>query len=117
MSTTTQFYLISGVKKKKKKLNNKDRNVLSISNSLAKYKILSRAVHGSGQVGFGPNPDPTRRRRWKVEGPETDRRHHLVESVFGSGGVRVGSIGVKSRRILQTSPESSKNSPKSTKTQ
>ena len=28
--------------------------------------VFTRAVHGSGRVGFGPNPDSTRR-RW-VEG-------------------------------------------------
>ena len=56
--------------------------------------------------------DPTRTRPasvgWKVEGPETDHRRHSVESVLGLGGVRVGSVGVESPRILQTSPESAK---------
>ena len=65
--------------------------------------------------------DPTRTRPagvgWKAEGPETDRRRHSIESVFSSGGVRVDSVGVESRWILQMSPESSKNSPKSAKIQ
>ena len=65
--------------------------------------------------------DPTRTRPvgigWKAEGLETDRRRHSVESVLGSGGVRVGSVGVESRWILQTSPESSKKLPESAKTQ
>ena len=30
---------------------------------------------------------------WEAEGPETDRQRHSVESVLGSGGVRVGSVG------------------------
>ena len=65
----------------------------------------SRAIHESGQVGFGPSPDPTCRRQ--VEGGGT--RNELLALIgrvdFGFGSVR----SVESRWILQTSPESSKN--------
>ena len=37
---------------------------------------------------------------WKAEGPETDCLCESVESVSSSGGVRVGSVGGESRRIL-----------------
>ena len=61
--------------------------------------------------------DPARTRptsvRWKPKGPEIDRWCQSVK--LGSGGVRFGSVGGESRRILQMSPESSKKSPESAK--
>ena len=55
------------------------------------YKIAPRAVHRSGRVSFWtqPGPDPPCV-EWEAKGPKTDRRRHSVESVLGSGGVRVG---------------------------
>ena len=65
----------------------------------------SRAIHESGQVGFGPSPDPTCRRQ--VEGGGT--RNELL-ALIGRVGFGFGSVrSVESRWILQTSPESSKN--------
>ena len=57
----------------------------------------TRAVHGSGRFWTQPGPDPPCV-GWEAEGPETDRRHHSVESVLGSGGVRVG-VGSESSHI------------------
>ena len=67
-----------------------------------------------------PVLDPTRTRpasvKWNVEGLETDRQHQSVESVLKSGDARVGSVSGESRRISQTSLESSKTLSKSAKT-
>ena len=38
---------------------------------------------------------------WRAEGPKTNCRHQSVESVLGSGGARVGSVGGKVHRKLQ----------------
>ena len=79
----------------------------------------SRLGLSTGQVGLVLDPTRTQPTDvgWKVEGPETDRRRHSIESVLGSGGVQVGSVSVESHWILQTSPESSKNSSEFAKTQ
>ena len=45
--------------------------------------IESRVVPGSGRVGFGPNPDPTRRRR--VEGGKTQNRLPASLGLVGFG--------------------------------
>ncbi|XP_065626535.1 uncharacterized protein LOC136066329 [Quercus suber] len=42
-----------------------------------------RAVHGSGRVGFGPNPDSTRRRRVKSGGTRTRPAGSIVRVRFG----------------------------------
>ena len=75
--------------------------------------VVFRGVHGSGRVGFGPNPDPTRRSR--VEGGGTRNRPpaSLGRVGFGFGWCSGGSVGVESRRILQTSPESARILPES----
>ena len=81
--------------------------------------MTSEVGLSTGRVGSVLDPTRTRSAGvgWKVEGPETDRQRHSVRSVLGSGGVWVSSVGVESRRILQTSPKSSKNSSESAKTQ
>ena len=48
----------------------------------------SRAVHGSGRVGFRPSLDPPVGVGWMAEGPETNRQHQLVMSISGLGSVR-----------------------------
>ena len=75
--------------------------------------MVGRAVHGSDLDLPRTQPASV---EWKVEGPKTDCRRQSVKSVSGSSGVPVGSVSGESRWILQTSPESSKNSPESAKT-
>ena len=72
----------------------------------------SRAVHESGQVGFGPSPDPTCRHQVEGGGTRNESPALIGRVGFGFGSVR----SVKSRRILQTLPESSKNLSESAKT-
>ena len=47
---------------------------------------------------------------WKEEGLEIDRRRQSVESVLGSGGAWVGSVGGEHCRSCKMSSESAKES-------
>ena len=50
--------------------------------------VASRAVHGSGRVGFRPSLDLPVGVGWMAEGPKTNRQHQLVMSISGLGSVR-----------------------------
>ena len=70
--------------------------------------LKTRPVHGSGQFGFGLNPNPTR--QCQVEGEGTWNRpwHQLVESISGSSDAQVNSINGESHQNLQMSLKSAK---------
>ena len=51
--------------------------------------LLGRAVHGSGQVGFGPDPDSTRLNR--VIKITTHNRSDIWDRPDGSGHQLIGS--------------------------
>lgn len=53
---------------------------------------------------------------WKAEGPKTDCRCQLVESILASSGVQVSLVDGESCRSLQMSPEFAKKLLESAKT-
>ena len=57
-----------------------------------RYKILIRGVHGSGRVGFVPNPDSTR--MWRVNKKLTRNWPGDLVGFFGLGLVGFGLIQV-----------------------
>ena len=53
----------------------------------------ARAVHRSGRISFGPNPDSTRRRQMEGGGTRNRQLEKLVESVSGEGERCSGQVG------------------------
>ena len=88
-----------------KKRKKKEREVNGLSCD------VTRAVHGSGRVGFRPNPDSTRRRR--VEGrsnpkPTAEKigRFGFLSWLASVGSDRVPELKKASRSEEKASPES-----------
>ena len=71
---------------------NNSPSLVLLQDSVRKNLLVGLSTGRAGRFWTQPGPDPPCV-GWEAEGPETDRRRHSVESVLGSGGVRVGSVG------------------------
>ena len=65
------------------------------------FVINSRAVNGSGQVGFGPNPDSTRQLQVEGEGTQNRPPEKSIELISGEGEHRSVRSVAKVNKIIE----------------
>ena len=77
--------------------------------------LHSRPVHGSGRVGFVPNPDLTHRCRVEGRGTQNRPLEKSIESILGKGECWLVRSISKIKNFKKKEKEKEKRSPNSIK--